>query len=250
MKWNREAEQAGKRARVFCASLADVFEDHPAIDASGARARLFALIEATPMLDWQLLTKRPENMVRFAPASWAKAWPTNVWAGCTVEDQPSADKRIPHLLRVPAVVRFLSMEPLLGPVNLHPWLCKHGNPARPEQQMSSFCDAADVLHWIIIGGESGPKARPFDLAWARAIMKQADDAGCAVFMKQLGARPLIESRTPTDEDKTEYRAKRGRRGTLDAIETYLALTDSHGGDPSEWPADLQGRRAFPVARTP
>ena len=94
VRWNARAARDGVRRRVFCASLADVFEDHPGV--VGERARLFALIEQTPHLDWQLLTKRPENMGRLAPASWSTKWPDNVWAGATAENAEQ-----PHKLRDP-----------------------------------------------------------------------------------------------------------------------------------------------------
>lgn len=117
LRWNASAAKAGVRERVFCASMADVFEDRPELVEH--RARLFALILATPSLDWLLLTKRPEKMVRLAEeAGWEGDWPSNVWAGCTVEDQQRADERIPELLLVPAAVRFLSCEPLIGAVDL------------------------------------------------------------------------------------------------------------------------------------
>src|SRR5262245_52074261 len=115
LKWNAVAARAGERHRVFCASMADVFEDRRELD--GHRARLWRLIAATPHLDWLLLTKRPENLARMLPwySHWEnrvafepdEPWP-NVWLGTTVEDQQRADERIPHLLRSPAAVRFLS----------------------------------------------------------------------------------------------------------------------------------------------
>src|SRR6202030_1275851 len=116
-KWNKEAVKAGIRTKVFCASLADVFEDRE--DLITARERLFALIENTPNLDWLLLTKRPENIERLA-THWTNGWPENVWMGTTVENQEAADKRIPLLRAMPAKVRFLSCEPLLGPITFRP----------------------------------------------------------------------------------------------------------------------------------
>jgi len=202
-KWNAAALREGQRKRVFCASMADVFEDHPI--AEKYRPRLFELINETPLLDWQLLTKRPENMRRFVPPDWAFRWPFNVWAGTTIEDQQRAEQRIPHLLRVPARVRFCSYEPALGPVALPPgvfeWI-PHGF-----EEPRSW-----LIHWVIIGGESGPKARPFHLEWARSVIEQCGKAGVAVFMKQLGARPV-----------------------------GLKLRDPKGGDWDEWPADLKCR---------
>ena len=255
-KWNDEASEADVRARVFCASLADVFEDRP--ELVKPRERLFALIARTPNLDWQLLTKRPENMVRLAPPSWAKGWPNNVWAGTTVEDQRRADERIPHLLNVPARVRFLSCEPLLGAVDLGRWIeridhCRNACGAENSPQTSDRCpecgrdgtliatwgeaqaaklrdgtryeehpiDDGPPLHWVIVGGESGPGARPFDVSWARSILSQCREASVPVFVKQLGSVPV----------------------GLDAG----MLTTKKGGDPAEWPEDLRVRE-FPEVR--
>lgn len=162
VRWNRAAAAERRRRRVFCASMADVFEARPDLDR--ARARLWALIEATPWLDWQLLTKRPEEIARRVPRAWLRTPPANVWYGATVENQTWAEQRIPALVQVPATVRFLSCEPLLGALDLARWL--------------------DRLAWIIIGGENGP--RPFDLDDARALVDQARRAGVACFVKQLG----------------------------------------------------------------
>jgi len=107
LAWNLKAEKAGERHRVFCASLADVFEDRRALDVH--RERLWALVERTPSLDWLLLTKRIEHVGSMVP--WGDAWPTNVWLGCTAENQRRVDERLPHLLSYPAVVRFISAEP-------------------------------------------------------------------------------------------------------------------------------------------
>ena len=121
LKWDRLAQVSGERKRVFCASMADVFEDHPQLPSE--REKLWALIEQTPMLDWLLLTKRPENVNRMLPDMWELGGlPSNIWIGTSVENQEQADKRIPELLKVPARVRFLSCEPLLGPVDLSRWL--------------------------------------------------------------------------------------------------------------------------------
>lgn len=166
IRWHRAAVKAGRRARVFCASMADVFEDNPQVAA--ARARLFALVEVTPALDWLLLTKRPQNILRLLPPAWQAAPPPNVWYGTSVEDERRAAERIPALLAVPGSVRFLSCEPLLGPVNLAPYLAG--------------------LHWVITGGESGPQARPADLAWFRTIRDACLGAGVAYFHKQNGGR--------------------------------------------------------------
>lgn len=162
LRWNQEAREAGKRRRVFCASMADVFEDHPDLQAD--RERLWKVIASADMLDWLLLTKRPQNMTRFTP--WQDAWPANVWAMTSVENQAVADTRIPELLRVPAKIRGLSVEPLLGPVDLSPWL--HG------------------IQWVIVGGESGRGARPMHPAWVLKIKRDCAAAGVPFFFKQWG----------------------------------------------------------------
>ena len=120
LKWDREAKAAGERRRVFCASLADVFDN---AWPDGVRDRLWALIKATPNLDWMLLTKRPGNIAKMLPDDWGGGY-RNVWLGCTVVNQEEADRDIPKLLAVPAAVRFLSMEPLLGPVEIG-WALGH-----------------------------------------------------------------------------------------------------------------------------
>jgi len=144
--------------------MADVFEDRGDLDDK--RARLWPLIEATPHLDWLLLTKRPYNIRRFVP--WGDRWPMNVWAGTTAENQRWAEKRIPVLLEAPAAVRFVSAEPLLGPLDLRAWLNDEG------------------LKWVIAGGESGPHSRPMNPEWARALRDQCLAAGVSFLFKQWG----------------------------------------------------------------
>ena len=136
LKWNAAAQAAGQRARVFCGSMADVFEDRRDLDAE--RVRLWVLIAQTPWLDWLLLSKRPECVRALAP--WGNKWPRNVWLGTTVEDQRRAEERLPILAGIPAVVRFISAEPLLGQLDLAPWLRR--------------------LDWVIAGGENHRIARP------------------------------------------------------------------------------------------
>jgi protein gp37 len=177
--WNAAALKAGQRARVFCASMADVFEDRRDLDEE--RNRLFVLIRETPQLDWQLLTKRPENVLRLLPPGVVLPWP-NIWIGTTVEDQKRADARIPALLQVPAAVRFLSVEPLLGPISFRwaPWV--------PLSRVHStgHLDGLNGIHWGIVGGESGQGARPMALEWARTALAQFREAGVRTFVKQLG----------------------------------------------------------------
>lgn len=195
LKWNRQAEAEGRRLRVFCASLADVFENRTDLDPH--RRRLWELIAQTPHLDWLLLTKRPDTM-----ATWADSfgWPDNAWAGTTVEDQRRADERIPHLLRVPARVRFLSVEPLLGSVDLE-WVGSDDAPYNRYNALTGDCADTwtmgkgvawdwierDQVHWVIVGGESGPGARPMHPAWVRALRDQCVAAGVPFHFKQWGA---------------------------------------------------------------
>lgn len=189
-QWDRQAAADGVRRKVFCASLADVFEDRS--ELIEWRAELFAIIERTPNLDWLLLTKRPENVMEMLPTKWRNQIPDNIWLGTSVENQEQADKRIPHLLKVPARIRFLSMEPLLGPVDL----CL-------VEDVDGFEQAYDVLRgvvslngqahspissirWVIVGGESGPHARPMHPDWVRSIVGQCQSADVPFFFKQWG----------------------------------------------------------------
>ena len=185
LKWDQKAADADERHRVFCASMADVFEQNADLDVH--RESLWYLIESTPHLDWLLLTKRPQNIRRMVPPAWLERPRHNVWYGTTVENQHYADQRIPILLDVPAAVRFLSMEPLLGPVNLEPWLVTydgvHGEP----------WGLRGDLHWIITGGESGPGFRAADPDWYRSLRDQCSEAGVAFLFKQwsaLNPKPL------------------------------------------------------------
>ena len=180
LKWNRDAHGSGRRAMVFCASMADVFEW--GAELSKVRARLWGLIAATPCLDWLLLTKRPHLAARLTP--WAGGWPGNVWVGATAENQRFAAKRIPHLLGLPCAYRFLSCEPLLGPVDLSPWL--------------------DGLDWVIAGGESGPSARPTRLEWVRGLRDQCKAAGVAFHFKQWGGWRPSERAAPGAESGVRY----------------------------------------------
>ncbi len=190
-KWNAEAAKAGQRKRVFCASMADVFEAHPMLDAE--RAKLWVLIEATPNLDWLLLTKRPENIMSMTPDAWASGLPANVWVGTSVEDQQRADERIPELLRVPARVRFLSCEPLLGAVNLTAIIGQSQGVEISTDALNGVTMLNGQGHlptpsidWVIVGGESGPGARPMHPDWARGLRDQCMAAGVSFHFKQWG----------------------------------------------------------------
>lgn len=260
IKWNRKAAEAGERHRVFCASLADVFEDwrgnilnsrgesfwecincdfistyNPVktlraqgledacecaigpnfapLGIASVRKGLFALIDATPNLDWLLLTKRPENIWDMWPPE--HYGPTcvkpvqsreNVWLLTSIATQADAAKNIPELLKCRDLspVLGISAEPLIGPVDLRRWL--------------------DYLDWVIVGGESGHGARPCNIEWIRSIRDQCAAASVPVFVKQLGSNPQYTNHA-------------------DTMQSY-SLKDPKGGDWSEWPADLRIRE-FP-----
>lgn len=246
------------RPRVFCASLADVFEDWdgvcvdsrgrelftgdgrrvwwdhhaddvPPCDLELVRLRLFSLIDSTPNLDWLLLTKRPENIRRMLPIKTGRrdaikdgkanveAWRReNVWLGVSIACQEDADRLVPELLKCRdlAAKLFLSIEPLIEPVMLHHWIDESG----------AFHHSCGVdVDWIIVGGESGPNARPCKVEWIRSIVKQCQAAGVPCFVKQLGANAHYHHGEPL--------------GWPDR----MRLRDPKGGDPSEWPEDLRVR---------
>lgn len=165
LKWDREAAEAGRPRLVFCASMCDVFEHRVPDDLERHRVRLWELIEGTPHLVWQLLTKRPEWIPSMVPRAWMHGgWPENVWAGVTVEAARFARIRLPRLLRVPAPVLFVSMEPLLGEVDLGPWL--------------------ERLGWVIVGGESGSPRRELDHDAVRRIRDDCARERVPFFFKQ------------------------------------------------------------------
>lgn len=157
LRWDKEAAAAGIRVKVFCASLADVFDSEVPV---AWRNDLFALIGQTPHLDWQLLTKRPENAVEYAAGI---RWPDNAWIGTSVENQDYA-WRAQIITEIPAPVRFLSVEPLLGPVKLK----------------------LEGIDWVIVGGESGPRHRPMAREWAVSVRDQCRAANVPFFFKQWG----------------------------------------------------------------
>lgn len=202
------------RRRVFCASLADVFDNEVPV---AWRADLFFLIEQTPNLDWLLLTKRIGNVQRMVqeasdylvPVHRRLAWPLpNVWLGATIVNQEEADRDIPKLLATPARVRFLSMEPLLGPVDLaRVHAIPHNAPVnvlKPQgcaQHAPGHC-FGDChwrwrgVNWVIVGGESGPHARPMHPDWARSLRDQCAAAGVPLHFKQWGEWGPLEDHGP------------------------------------------------------
>lgn len=201
--------QHGRRQRVFCASLADVFDN--AVDPQW-RADLFALIAATPHLDWLLLTKRIGNVQPMLAElthgndpdlSLLDMMPLpNVWIGATIVNQEEADRDIPKLLAVPARVRFLSMEPLLGPVSFEGMFANPRNPADGTNML-------EALDWVIVGGESGPGARPMHPDWPRSLRDQCKAAGVPFLFKQWGEWVDFDH-TPTDWWNLRTEAERSR----------------------------------------
>jgi protein gp37 len=162
-KWNNEAVLERRPHRVFCASLADVFEDEPG--PNSWRADVFKLIRECRWLDWQLLTKRPENIARMVPDDWSIGNYPNVWLGTSIEDNRVVDRAF-DLTATPATVHFVSYEPAIGPVD-----------------ELSLVD----IEWLIVGGESGPGYRPMDLDWVRDVRYRCGQEGTAFFFKQDAA---------------------------------------------------------------
>lgn len=189
LRWDARAAADGVRRRVFAQSMSDFFEEHPQLDEW--RAEACEILAGLKHLDVQLLTKRPENIRRMVPAAWWEEWPAHIWVGTSVENQEMADRRIPPLLEVPAAVRFLSCEPLLGPIQL-PY-CMEWNShedwagnAPPHITLGISTEPDSQIDWVIVGGESGPKARPMHPDWSRSLRDQCQDAGVAFFFKQWG----------------------------------------------------------------
>ncbi|MCA7954554.1 phage Gp37/Gp68 family protein [Burkholderia seminalis] len=175
LKWDREAASEKTRRRVFCASMADVFENRP--DLIDARHRLLDLIAETPNLDWLLLTKRIHLVRKQLPKGYE--FPKNVWLGTTVEDQATAKKRIKYLLEFSSPsVRFLSCEPLLSALDLSEYLVRN--------------EKGNRIDWVIAGGESGPRSRPMDPAWPSALQRQCAKAKVPFHFKQWGHWAPIE----------------------------------------------------------
>lgn len=265
LRWNAEAERAGVRRRVFCASLADVF-DHE-VDPAW-RWALFRLIRATPALTWMLLTKRiglARDKLNDAAAAVANdeigaltwdrdPWP-NVWLGATIVNQAEADRDIQKLLETPAAKRFVSYEPALGPVDWRRWMWPvHSSwPAEyasPEEAAAAgakvtrhrqalVSSSARYLDWIIVGGEShqpGMPARPFAVEWALSTIAQCRDAGVACFVKQVGSRPTLYGDYPPFE-QSQHSIE--LRGEYDGDPIPFWFRDRAGADPAEWPADLR-----------
>ncbi|MBL8474428.1 MAG: phage Gp37/Gp68 family protein [Rhodocyclaceae bacterium] len=230
-RWNAEAARTETRRRVFCASLADVFDNEVPPEW---RVDLLRLIADTPWLDWLLLTKRIGNADRMMTEAFHAGWPAhgwvkswsycvrNVWIGATVVNQTEADRDIQKLLATPAAVRFLSIEPMLGPIDLRNIAVptEHDVLRRPwdtdgfkfnslqSHDDERFHQTPSSLDWVICGGESGPQARPIHPQWVMSLRDQCRVSGVPFFFKQWGEwLPWLDFSTahiPDDSDQTRY----------------------------------------------
>lgn len=235
-----------KPRRIFVNSMSDLF--HPDVPDEYID-RVWATMLLAPQHTFQVLTKRPERMMKYLSGSPYRYQQVLRWAdvlrgdrrrlcsigvnnpvtfpakwlhlGVSVENQEAADERIPLLLQTPAAVRFLSIEPLLGMLDLSPWLVSHEMQGVEKNRIT----------WVIVGGESGPKARPCNLDWIRSIVRQCKSAGVPCFVKQLGAHVF----EPHDSCN------------LACLERFhfIPLRHCKGADPNEWPEDLRVRE-YPV----
>jgi protein gp37 len=236
------------RRRVFSLSLGDWLDDEVPDEW---RAQMFNTVIDCSDVDWLLVTKRSRSwrlmLSRLLPCLetgsednyftkiWLTSWldgrpPKNVWVIQSISNQEDADREMPHLLRIPAAVRGLSIEPLLGPVDLSCWLGwkgEHEAKGLAQPLADSLRSLGDVpgADWVIVGGESGPAARPCDQEWIRGIVHQCRAAGVACFVKQMGANSC--------------------QSECDGVTRPRPMRDPKGADPAEWPADLRVRE-FPV----
>lgn len=190
-----------KPRRVFVSSMGDIF--HPDIELL-MLALIFDIIKRCPQHTFMILTKRPEIALEHYHNTMLKPFfgMPNIWLGVTAENQQAADERIPILLQIPAAVRFVSVEPMLGPVDLSEWLkevrycerhgqlCEEGVRWENDQLVCKYCrkpvDRIHLLDWVIVGGETGPGARPMHPNWVRSLRDQAVDAGVPFFFKSWG----------------------------------------------------------------
>lgn len=266
------SQDAAHLPRVF-PSMCDPFDEEVPIEWL---ARFLRLIHDTPHLDWLLLTKRPalfgrrlaeveESCIEIGGKEmmhWRHAWthntpPSNVWIGTSVEDQPNADRRIPELLKIPAKIRFLSVEPMLGPVDLKLDHIEVEASFRHADDCKGFCDFAcggeevkGGIDWVIVGGESGPGARPCNVEWVLSVVDQCAKASVPCFVKQLGSKAVESDFQHTKECWNENCALAGGPGDCDGevVQDSLCLSHPKGGDPEEWPDDLRVRQFPEVVR--
>lgn len=266
-RWAKAAAKAGHRPRVFCASLADWLDNEVPI---AWLLEMLDLIRCTPELDWLLLSKRIGNWPRrlsdawdegmhpvrvtedrVALLQWIEDWladkpPANVWLGATVATQEEADRDVPKLLAVPARVRFLSIEPMLGPIDLTNIRVPLAGESYTEGNVLVHKSCLDrgaprpAIDWVICGGESGPKARPLHVEWMHSLVAQCASAGVAVNVKQLGRKVHSGGTTRPGEHWPQ-----GSPGEWDGQRFVQTLAHPKGGDPSEWPEGLR-RQEFPA----
>lgn len=196
IQWAKQAKAEGIKRLVFCASLADVFDDE--VDYHWRNDLWELIAEASDGLEWLILTKRPENILDMFPARWQDAKPDFVRLGVTCENQAMADKRLPILLNSYQGNTFISYEPALGPLRLKGWDGTYQRNYLP------------LTTWVICGGESGAGCRPMDIEWARDVRDQCRQAGVPFFMKQLGGFPdkrhIVEN-WPLDLQIQQFPAK-------------------------------------------
>jgi protein gp37 len=261
VKWNAEAAAAGKRARVFCASLADVFDNEA---PERWRVELFHLIDRTPHLDWLLLTKRIGNAramlddvtMRLALRETGAPWPPrpNVWIGATICNQAEADRDIPKLIATPAHRRFLSIEPMLGPIDLA-WAfadirtaCCHRCGFRTNQAGGTCPNDGETLRgdvgidWVIVGGESGPNARPMHPEWAASLRDQCNWAGVPYLFKQWGQWMPDSAMTLADRMR-DTGAHESRYVKLDGTTHWIDEDDAGRFDASDSQMVKVGKKA-------
>lgn len=254
-----------KPQRIFVNSMSDLFHEDVPDEFIGD---VFQTMACAPQHTFQILTKRPERMQRlFTNDVWiddayAGVFPLpNVWLGVSVEDQETADQRIPLLLKTPAAVRFISAEPLLEAIDLTKIVVPddhagkyagHGytfNALIREDDLTMF-NAPAHIDWVIAGFESGPKARPGNINWLRSLRYQCRDAEVAFFCKQLGAAPVMDEREWGEWPSMPLPLLSARNLDKAPLGTVpLAFRDRSGGDMAEWPSDLRVRQ-FPEARQP
>jgi len=238
--------------RVFSLSLGDWLDNEVPIEWL---ERMLDTIRQCPDVTWILCTKRPENFYErtrliarqlaitgSAPNSnddlfykWLVDWrdgkpPTNIILLTSIENQEQADKRVPELLKIPAICHGLSLEPLLGPIELRNIQTEGAyalNCLKGERRGTITRDIIPCsnIDWLIIGGESGPKARPCNVEWIRSLVEQGKAAGVATFVKQLGARPVEDIQNA--------------RGGYAGFQRFGNITDKKGGGPQEWPTELR-----------
>lgn len=273
-----EALDAPLRARTprcyFVNSMSDLF--HPAVSDEFI-ARVFCTMIRAPRHRFIVLTKRSARMCDAMQGAIQRAihahcllpstdycreaWPPkNVWLGVSAEDQATADERIPLLLDTPAAVRLVSLEPMISRIDLSKWLPYHKEASHERQRsgvvlipsssghvlehISAQRVESHHLHWLICGGESGPGARPCDVAWIRSIVRQGRDAGVATFVKQAGAHVTDRNDAGYCGDGAQEWPDGTRTGDSERWQgapNRVLLRDRKGGDPSEWPEDLRVR---------